>query len=76
MIRQKYSVLGVACASLLALSGAARADVVDILSGDGPMRLQISPNGEVDGAYPKLKGVMHGRISADGDSQASSSGGW
>lgn len=31
------------------------------------MRIEISRNGEVDGAYPDHNGVMRGRANADGD---------
>ena len=48
------------------MSSAAHADRVDLMSSDGPMRLEISRNGEVDGAYPNREGVKRGRINADG----------
>ena len=64
-----HSVRSIAIATLafLALAGTARADRVDLMTTDGPMRLEISRNGEVDGAYPNHDGVMRGRINASGD---------
>lgn len=50
----------------LGLATPARADRIDMMSADGPMRIEISRNGEVDGAYPDREGVMRGRINAAG----------
>jgi hypothetical protein len=61
--------MGVAVVALAVVSVAtpAWADRVDLMSSDGPMRLEISRNGEVDGAYPDKNGVLRGRARADGD---------
>lgn len=65
----KRNILLTLAAVALALGTAqpASAERVDLMSSDGPMRLEISRNGEVDGAYPDRDGVMRGRINAAGE---------
>ena len=52
---------------LVAVSAPAWAEHVDLMSSDGPLRLEVSRSGEVTGSYASKDGEMRGRASANGD---------
>ncbi len=52
---------------LAVLAQPALADSFDLMSSDGPMRIRISPDGDVRGDYPKLQGTMWGHVGPDGE---------
>jgi hypothetical protein len=66
-VRQsRFYRMGLALPLLALMVAPVRAESINLMSEDGPIRLHIEQDGEVRGEYPKLQGIIHGHVSPDG----------
>ena len=66
MVRKTLCALGFALTVAALPGGPALADSFELMTQDGPLHLHISRDGDVRGEYPKLQGVIRGRVGANG----------